>query len=349
MFWGSPPLSQDCVTRRMKDVGRRIPLVFPKLFTHPSKEVSVVTQLVSQISFAIASGQLAPGEHLPSLRALAMQTGLHRNTIAKVYQQLADHGLIEIREGSGAYVRQSAAHDSSTATATIQTCLAALRQQGYHAPHIRQLFLGILEWQIQSMNHLHIVVPQADLGIAEVIHHELTTSLPELPPLHITPLEHLAALLPAPITLLTTPYFLPRVQQIAGPTTKILPLEVNPFREELQRIQSLPPHTCLGIVCRSPGVLQAVQGVLEGLRGQDLLVLTALATDTGAITTVAHRAQVIFTDATSHAPTAAIVKQVRGSLKPQIHLCPHYLHPQALDLLRQELRWTGAVEPPAAT
>jgi len=323
--------------------------MIPKFVIHASQEVSVVTQLVSQISFAIASGQISAGEQLPSLRQLALQTGLHRNTIAKVYQQLAGTGLIEIREGSGVYVRQSAAQNSQSAMATVQACITSLRLQGYHAHHIRELFLGLLDWQIQSQNHLHIVVPQADLGIAEVIHHEIVTTLPSLPPLHITPLEELAAHLPAPITLLTTPYFLPRVQQIAGSTIIIIALEVNPFREELQRIQALPSHSCLGIVCRSPGFLQAVQGVLEGLRGEDLLVLTALATDSTAITNVVNRAQVIFTDATSFDTTDSIAKQTRGSLRPQIYRCPHYLHPQALTGLHRELRWTGEGETPAAT
>lgn len=307
----------------------------------------MVTQLVSQISFAIASGQIGPGEQLPSLRQLAMQTGLHRNTIAKVYQQLAAYGLIETREGSGVYVRQSAAADSSTATATIQTCLQSLIQQGYRAEQIRELFLGILDWRIQSLSHLHIVVPEADRGIAEVIHHEITTYLADLPPLHITPLEQLPQLWPAPITLLTTPYFLPAVQRVTGSPYGIICLEVNPFQEELQRIRALPPYTCLGIVCRSPGFLQAVQGILEGLRGQDLLVLTALATDAEAIGRVVSRAQVIFTDATSFAPTQELARQ--ASPRPQIYCCPHYLHPQALENLRQQLIWIRGEERPAAT
>ena len=46
-----------------------------------------------------------PGHRLPSTRQLAMQTGLHRNTISKVYRQLENTGLVEAQAGSGIYVR----------------------------------------------------------------------------------------------------------------------------------------------------------------------------------------------------------------------------------------------------
>jgi DNA-binding transcriptional MocR family regulator len=49
----------------------------------PDSEIPASTQLFNQIRFAIASRQFSPGHRLPSTRALAMQTGLHRNTISK--------------------------------------------------------------------------------------------------------------------------------------------------------------------------------------------------------------------------------------------------------------------------
>src|SRR4028118_247794 len=67
-------------------------------------EIPASTQLFNQIRFAIASRQFPPGHRLPSTRALAMQTGLHRNTISKVYRQLEDNGLVDSRAGSGIYV-----------------------------------------------------------------------------------------------------------------------------------------------------------------------------------------------------------------------------------------------------
>ena len=68
-------------------------------------EIPASTQLYDQIWFAIASRQYPPGYRLPSTRQLAMQTGLHRNTISKVYRQLEDAGVVEAQPGSGIYVR----------------------------------------------------------------------------------------------------------------------------------------------------------------------------------------------------------------------------------------------------
>ena len=65
------------------------------------------TQLYNQICFAIAARHYPPGHRLPSTRQLAMQTGLHRNTISKVYRQLEIDGVVEAIAGSGIYVRDN--------------------------------------------------------------------------------------------------------------------------------------------------------------------------------------------------------------------------------------------------
>ena len=54
-----------------------------------------------------SSKTLSPGHRLPSTRQLAMQTGLHRNTISKVYRQLEIDGVVEAIAGSGIYVRDN--------------------------------------------------------------------------------------------------------------------------------------------------------------------------------------------------------------------------------------------------
>jgi GntR family transcriptional regulator len=76
-----------------------------KFYIHPDSDTPASNQLYNQIHFAIASGQLPPGHKLPSTRQLAMQTGLHRNTISKVYRQLEDDGIVDAQAGSGIYVR----------------------------------------------------------------------------------------------------------------------------------------------------------------------------------------------------------------------------------------------------
>jgi len=70
-------------------------------------DIAASTQLYNQICFAIAARHYPPGHRLPSTRQLAMQTGLHRNTISKVYRQLEMDGVVEAMAGSGIYVRDN--------------------------------------------------------------------------------------------------------------------------------------------------------------------------------------------------------------------------------------------------
>ena len=70
-------------------------------------DIPASTQLSNQICFAIAARHYPPGHRLPSTRQLAMQTGLHRNTISKVYRQLEMDGVVEAIAGSGIYVRDN--------------------------------------------------------------------------------------------------------------------------------------------------------------------------------------------------------------------------------------------------
>jgi hypothetical protein len=58
-----------------------------------------------QVQAAVASGVLREGDQLPSVRALAEQLRVNRNTIARAYGELEHAGAIENRQGSGCFVR----------------------------------------------------------------------------------------------------------------------------------------------------------------------------------------------------------------------------------------------------
>jgi len=64
-------------------------------------------QLVDQVKAAAASGALHPGEALPSIRPLAEELRLNRNTVAKAYSELESRGVIETLPGKGSFLRQN--------------------------------------------------------------------------------------------------------------------------------------------------------------------------------------------------------------------------------------------------
>ncbi len=67
----------------------------------------VYLQLADQIRYAAASGRLRPGEALPSLRPLAEELRINRNTIAKAYSELETQGIIETIPGKGYFLKQN--------------------------------------------------------------------------------------------------------------------------------------------------------------------------------------------------------------------------------------------------
>jgi DNA-binding transcriptional MocR family regulator len=67
--------------------------------------VSITQQLVDHFTAAIESGELAPGEKLPTTRALAAEAGVNHLTAARVYRRLAELGYVTASVGRGTFVR----------------------------------------------------------------------------------------------------------------------------------------------------------------------------------------------------------------------------------------------------
>ena len=69
----------------------------------------VYLQLVDQVKAAAATGAIAPGEPLPSIRPLAEELRVNRNTVARAYAELESQGVIETVPGKGCFVRSNGA------------------------------------------------------------------------------------------------------------------------------------------------------------------------------------------------------------------------------------------------
>jgi GntR family transcriptional regulator len=71
----------------------------------PQSDIPVYRQLMEQVRFSIASGQLGPGDALPSTRALSAELGVNPMTISKAYSYLERDGVLERRPGRPLVVR----------------------------------------------------------------------------------------------------------------------------------------------------------------------------------------------------------------------------------------------------
>ncbi len=70
--------------------------------------VPIYRQVIHQIRYLIAAGQLSVGDELPPIRALAEQLSITPNTVAKAYDALEAEGLVIKRQGAGSYVAELA-------------------------------------------------------------------------------------------------------------------------------------------------------------------------------------------------------------------------------------------------
>lgn len=111
----------------------------------------VYLQLVDQIRYAAASGALRPGEPLPSIRPLAEQLRVNRNTIAKAYAELESQGVIETLPGKGCFLK--AAQSPFTKSAREKLLIQEIDEAIVAAHHLRinhEAFLALVQERLEA-------------------------------------------------------------------------------------------------------------------------------------------------------------------------------------------------------
>ena len=111
---------------------------------NPSSGVPIYLQLIERVKHAIATGVLRPGEQLPGIRPLAEELVINPNTVAKAYRELEHEGVIELRQGAGAFVSDKAptkkdADKLRAAQTAIASAVEKLRARGVTDEEIRRL------------------------------------------------------------------------------------------------------------------------------------------------------------------------------------------------------------------
>ena len=95
-------IGRGCASRQVKEMK-----------TEQTNKIPVYRRLADEIKAEILSGKRAPGSVLPSERLMAQQLGVHRNTVAKAYNELEAEELIDARQGVGYLVHAADAARSA--------------------------------------------------------------------------------------------------------------------------------------------------------------------------------------------------------------------------------------------
>ena len=118
----------------------------------PASPKPVYQQLIDQVKLAIASQRLRPADKLPTVRDLAVQLRVNRNTVARVYSELEREGVLYTRTGHGTFVSEQASPFSSAEqrrqlARLADDLIAQARLYGYD----RQQITDFLEQRIEGL------------------------------------------------------------------------------------------------------------------------------------------------------------------------------------------------------
>ena len=116
----------------------------------PNSPKPVYQQIVDQVKYAVAAGRLRQGDRLASIRDVAIQTRVNRNTVARAYTELEREGVIRTRAGQGSFISDDGpahgrARSRSILAKRIDELLAMTRQFRLTEPELYDLIRERLE------------------------------------------------------------------------------------------------------------------------------------------------------------------------------------------------------------
>ena len=127
-------------------------------------DIPVREQLTAQIKLAILSQDLKPGQKLPSTREIARRFRIHQNTVSAAYRELSQQGWVDLRSGSGIYVRTFAADVALESQLDLDSLIVEFlkiaRHKGFSLAEIQS---RIRHWmRLQSPDHFLVIDPDPE-------------------------------------------------------------------------------------------------------------------------------------------------------------------------------------------
>ncbi len=119
--------------------------------------IPIYVQLAEQIRLLIRRGVLRQDDPMPTVRALAVELGVNGNTVARVYRDLQNEGLLRLERGRGTFVDAAAEgptlgeKEFKKITRQAAKLVAACRKLGLTAPELFQLIETL--WKEESDVH----------------------------------------------------------------------------------------------------------------------------------------------------------------------------------------------------
>lgn len=135
-----------------------------------SLPVSIHHQVRGQIEYAIITGELKPGELMPSVRSLAQRLGVAPATVLQAYRELAREGLLHARVGVGTFVSNALIskntniiHLTTKLAEIIDAAIIQARSEGFTSAEIGRAVFARLAAEVGLPKEVNLGL----VGVAE--------------------------------------------------------------------------------------------------------------------------------------------------------------------------------------
>ncbi len=315
-------------------------------------DIPASTQLYNQICFAIAARHYPPGHRLPSTRQLGMQTGLHRNTISKVYRQLETDGVVEAIAGSGIYVKDNINKREFKKSFNDKKNINKLPEQeakksidnliklGCSLQETRKILTYEIDWRIKCGARILVSTPREDIGASMLIAEDLSPKMSV--PVEVVPMEELEKVLCNSNigTIVTSRYFMQPLEKLAKKySTRAIAVDLSDFQKELNVIKELKSGSCVGIVSISPGLLRAAEVIIHSMRGNDIVLMTTISDNSSRLLALLRSSNSVVCDGPSLSVVENTLLKNRSQLMrlPEIICARNYLSIETINQLKKEI------------
>lgn len=230
--------------------------------TQRSLRASDIVHLLEQ---QIRSGAYRFGMRLPTVRDLAEQYQVNKNTAARAYQILEQRGLIEVSRGRGAFVCARSESDQPTLQQQVERLVQAARQAGLSRSQLLDL--------IDNAVHQSYGSEAPRVLFVECNRRDVETLGDELESIVDTPMDRalLDDVLRDPITLVHRYDLIVTTFQHLGQIRQAVP---SAARQRVVGVLATPSHESLlalarlhvpsfGLVCDSPGTIESLSHIIR--------------------------------------------------------------------------------------
>jgi DNA-binding transcriptional regulator YhcF (GntR family) len=213
-----------------------------QLWFSRQSDISIRDQLATQIVLAIVSGELAPGQRLPSTRELARRFRLHPNTVSAGYRQLERGNWLEFRKGSGVYVRDRRPEDIKNGLALDQLIFEFFRSARKLDTPLTVVRARLKQWlEMQPPDHFLLIEPDAQL--TRIITKEMQSAV-KLPVESASELGAASAPGAIPVVLSISAK---KLRNLPSHSVDLLTLHLRSARESLAPYLPVLPSILIGI------------------------------------------------------------------------------------------------------